>query len=53
MIIVRQVIGDGKLVLIDAKGIHVAGTDPRNLGIVQPEGRPKQNEPKDVTCHRC
>ena len=53
LIISRQLIKEGKLVLIDAKGIHVAGTDPRDMGIVQPEVRPKLNKLKDATWHRC
>ena len=53
MINIRQLIEEGKLVLMDARRIHAAWTDLRDLGIVQPEGRPQLNELKDVTWYRC
>ena len=41
LIISMQLIWEGKLALIDAKEIHAIGTDPHDLGIMQPEGRPQ------------
>ena len=31
---------------INAKGVHAAGSDPSNLGMMQPEGRPQQSKLK-------
>ena len=40
--ILRQIMQGGKVVQIDAKTIHATGTDPSNLGIMQPEGHPNR-----------
>ena len=48
-IISRQLIREGKLVLIDTKEIHIAGTDPHDLGIMQPVGRPQTERTKKMS----
>ena len=48
LVILRQLAKEGKLALIDAKGIHAAGTSPYGLGMMQPEGRPQQNKPENA-----
>ena len=54
VIIIKQLMGGGKLVWINLRMIHAAGTDPRGLGMMQLEGRPQQSKLKmqKDTCRR-